>query len=182
MISCITSLSYIKKSIQAIKCNRVYNTAVELYMCAHILHVFLYQLTQTVLCDCNPGMLKTLQVRLRATYYKGLGKRGHIVGRHIVGNNVSLFARALMSHSCIAGGCFNTRKDGVSPHKCPEDAHFAKLWKNAVKNTHSDVFNPLISQLCNANFIEDSFEEQSVIAKSLGWNILKPNAVPTILN
>ena len=85
-----------------------------------------------------------------------------------VRNNVSLFARALMPHSCIAGGCFNSRKDGVSPHKCTEDAHFAKLWKNAVKNTHCDVFNPLISQLCNANFIEDSFEEQSVIAKSLG--------------
>ena len=57
--------------------------------------------------------------------------------------HVSSFA--LMPHSCIAGGCFNTRKDGVSPHKCPEDAHFAKLWKNAVKNTHCDVFNPLIS-------------------------------------
>ena len=48
-------------------------------MCAHILCVFLYQLTQTVLCDRNPGMLKTLQVRLRATYCNGLGKRGHIV-------------------------------------------------------------------------------------------------------
>ena len=88
-----------------------------------------------------------------------------------------------MPHRCIAGGCSNTRKDGVSLHKWPEDAHFAKLWMNAVKNTRSDVFNPLTSRLCSAHFTEDSFEEQSVIAKSLGLkmkNILKPNTVPTV--
>jgi len=58
-----------------------------------------------------------------------------------------------------------------------------KLWTNAVKNTCSDVFNPKTSRLCSAHFTEDSFEEQTVIAKSLGLkmkNILKPNAVPTI--
>ena len=73
-----------------------------------------------------------------------------------------------MPHGCVAGGCSNTHKDGVSLHKMPEDAHFAKLWTNAVKNTHSNVFNPLTSRLCSAHFTEDSFEEQSVIAKSLG--------------
>ena len=61
MISGITSLSYIKKSLQAIKCNRVYYTAVEL--CALILCVFLYQLTQTVLRDRNPGVLNTLLLK-----------------------------------------------------------------------------------------------------------------------
>ena len=52
-----------------------------------------------------------------------------------------------------------------------------------MKNTRSDVFNPTTSQLCSAHFTEDSFEEQPVIAKSLGLkmnNILKPNAVPKI--
>ena len=91
--------------------------------------------------------------------------------------------RIIMPHRCIGGVCWNTRKDGVSLHKWPEDAHFAKLWTNAVKNTRSDVFNPLTSRLCSAHFTEDSFEEQSVIAKSLGLkmkNILKPNAIPTI--
>ncbi len=77
-------------------------------------------------------------------------------------------AHIIMPHRCIADGCSNTRKDGVSLYKWPEDAHFAKLWTNAVKNTHSDVFNPLTSQLYSAHFIEESFEEQSVIAKSLG--------------
>ena len=54
-----------------------------------------------------------------------------------------------------------------------------QLWTDAVKNTHSDV-SLWLAQLCGALFIEESFEEQSVIAKSLGWNILKPNAVPAI--
>ena len=85
----------------------------------------------------------------------------------------------IMPHRCIAGGCWNTRKDGVSLHKWPEDAHFAKLWTNAVKNTRSDIFNPFTSRLCSAHFTEDSFEEQSVIAKSLGLK-MKPNAIPTI--
>ena len=75
-----------------------------------------------------------------------------------------------MPHRWKAGGCSNTHKDGVCLYKWPEDAHFAKLWTSAVKNTHSDVFNPLTSgQLnCSAQFIMDYFEEQSVIAKSLG--------------
>lgn len=95
----------------------------------------------------------------------------------------ALAQRIIMPHRCIAGGCSNIRKDGVSLHKWPEDAHYAKLWTNAVKNTRSDVFNPTTSRLCSAHFTEDSFEEQTVIAKSLGLkmkNILKPNAVPTI--
>ena len=70
-----------------------------------------------------------------------------------------------MPHRCIAGGCSKARKDGESLHKWPEDVHFAKLWTNAVKNTRSDVFNPLTSRLCSAHLTEDSFEEQSVTAK-----------------
>ncbi|KAJ7372942.1 THAP domain containing 10 [Desmophyllum pertusum] len=88
-----------------------------------------------------------------------------------------------MPHRCISGGCSNTRKDGVSLHKWPEDRHFAKLWTNAVKHTRSDFFNPTTSRLCSVHFSADCFEEQSVIAKSLGLkmkNLLKPDAVPSI--
>lgn len=88
-----------------------------------------------------------------------------------------------MPHRCVAGGCSNTRKDGVSLQKWPEDPHFARLWTNAVKNTRSDFFNPTTSHLCSAHFIVDCFKEQSVIAKSLGLEmktILKPTAVPSI--
>ena len=88
-----------------------------------------------------------------------------------------------MLHRWIAGGRYNTRKDRVSLHKWRGDAQVAKLWTNAVKNTRSDVFNPLTSRLCSAHFKDDSYGEQSVIAKYLGLkmkNILKPNAVSTI--
>ena len=68
MISCISSLSYIKKSLQAIKWNRVYYTAVEL--CAHILRVFSIKYTSSrkksyysLLRDRNPGVLNTLLLK-----------------------------------------------------------------------------------------------------------------------
>lgn len=87
-------------------------------------------------------------------------------------NTLSALAqRIIIPHRCIAGGCSNIRKDGVSLHKWPEDAHFAELWTNAVKNTRSDIFNPTTSWLCSSHFTEDSFEEQSVIAKSLGLKL-----------
>ena len=90
-----------------------------------------------------------------------------------------------MPHRCVAGECSNMRKDGVSLHKWPEDLNVAKQWTKAVKNTRSDFFNPATDHICSAHFTADSFEDQSVIAKSLGLkmkNILKPNAVPTIFN
>ena len=107
---CVSSLSYIKKSIQEIlKCYRVYYTAVEL--CAHILCVFI-PAHATVLREQNPSVLNTT-LSLK--------------------NNI-------LPHRCIAGGCSNTHKDEVSLHKWPEGAHFAKIWTNAVKNTRSLMF------------------------------------------
>ena len=89
-----------------------------------------------------------------------------------------------MPHRCVAGGCSNTRKDGVSLHLWPEDPRFARLWTNAVKNTRSDFSNPSSSsRLCSAHFTEDFFEAQSIIAKRFGLEmktIMKADAVPTI--
>ena len=89
-----------------------------------------------------------------------------------------------MPHRCIAGGCSNTRKNGVSLHQWPEDPHFARLWTNPVKNTRSDFYyHTNSSRLCSAHFTEDCFEAQTVIAKSSGLkmkNSLKADAVPTI--
>ena len=91
-----------------------------------------------------------------------------------------------MSQRCVAGGCSNTRSDGVSLHKWPEDPHFASLWTRAVKNTRSDFVNPINSScLCSIHFATDSFEEQSVLAKSMGLKmkaLLKYNAVPSIFD
>ena len=59
-----------------------------------------------------------------------------------------------MPHRCVAGGCSNTRKDGVSLHLWPEDPRFARLWTNAVKNTRSDFSSPSSSsRLCSAHFM-----------------------------
>lgn len=71
-----------------------------------------------------------------------------------------------MPHRCVAGGCSNMRKDGVSLHKWPEDLNVAKQWTKAVKNTRSDFFNPATGHICSAHFTADSFEDQSLIAKS----------------
>lgn len=91
-----------------------------------------------------------------------------------------------MSQRCVAGGCSNTRSDGVSLHKWPEDPHFASLWTIAVKNTRSDFVNPInSSRLCSIHFATDSFEEQSVLAKSMGLKmkaLLKYNAVPSMFD
>ena len=89
-----------------------------------------------------------------------------------------------MPHRCIAGGCSNTRKDGVSLHQWPDDPKFSRLWTNAVKNTRSDFINPTKStRLCSAHFTEDCFEAQTAIAKSMGLKMksfIKADAVPTI--
>ena len=91
-----------------------------------------------------------------------------------------------MSQRCVAGGCSNTRSDGVSLHKWPEDPHFASLWTRAVKNTRSDFVDPINSScLCSIHFATDSFEEQSVLAKSMGLKtkaLLKYNAVPSMFD
>ena len=89
-----------------------------------------------------------------------------------------------MPHRCIAGGCSNTRKDGVSLHQWPDNPKFLRLWTNAVKNTRSDFSNPTKStKLCSAHFTEDCFEAQTAIAKSLGLKmktVIKIDAIPTI--
>ncbi|XP_068757666.1 uncharacterized protein [Montipora capricornis] len=89
-----------------------------------------------------------------------------------------------MPHHCIAGGCSNTRKNGVSLHQWPEDPHFARLWTNAVKNKLSHFYcHTNSSRLCSGYFTEDCLEAQTVIAKSLGLkmkNSIKADAVPTI--
>ena len=90
-----------------------------------------------------------------------------------------------MPHRCVAGGCSNTAKDGVSLHGWPTNAQLARQWKNAVRNTQANFNQTVSSKLCSSHFSDDSFETQSVIAHSLGLKmkkILKPDAVPTIFH
>ena len=90
-----------------------------------------------------------------------------------------------MPHRCVAGGCLNTAKDGVSLHGWPTNVRLTRQWTNAVRNTWANFNQTASSKLCSSHFSDDSFETQSVIAHSLGLKmkkILKPHAVPTIFN
>ncbi|XP_074607993.1 uncharacterized protein LOC141860697 isoform X1 [Acropora palmata] len=90
-----------------------------------------------------------------------------------------------MPHRCVAGGCSNTAKDGVSLHGWPTNAQLARQWTNAVRNTRANFNQTASSKLCSSHFSDDSFETQSVIAHSLGLKmkkLLKPDAVPTIFH
>lgn len=90
-----------------------------------------------------------------------------------------------MPHRCVAGGCSNTAKDGVSLHGWPTNAQLSRQWTSAVRNTRANFNQTPSSKLCSRHFSKDSFETQSVISHSLGLNVkkmLKPGAVPTIFN
>ena len=91
----------------------------------------------------------------------------------------------IMPHRCVAGGCSNTAKDGVSLHGWPSNVQRACEWTNAVRNMWANFNQTASSKLCSSHFSDDSFETQSMIAHSLGLNmkkILKPSAVLTIFN
>ena len=77
--------------------------------------VYLYHLTQTVLRDRNIGVPNALLLK---------GKIFYII----------------ILHRRIADGYSKTRKDDVSLHKWLENAHFAKVLTNALKNSPSDIF------------------------------------------
>ena len=78
-----------------------------------------------------------------------------------------------MPHCCVAGGCSNTAKDGVSLHGWPTNAQLARQWTNAVRNTRANFNQTASSKLFSSHFSDDSFETQSVIAHSLGLKIKK---------
>ena len=91
--------------------------------------------------------------------------------------------KSTMPHRCVAGRCSNTTKDGVSLHSWPSNPQYARVWTRAVRNTRADFSPSPSSKLCSAHFTEDCFEDQTVIARSLGLSMkktLKPEAVPTI--
>ncbi|PIK42271.1 hypothetical protein BSL78_20880 [Apostichopus japonicus] len=65
-----------------------------------------------------------------------------------------------MGKFCIAGGCSNSSKDGVSLHGFPKREPVRKLWVNAVRNTRKDWLQPTAySFLCSAHFDETCFKE-----------------------
>ena len=87
-----------------------------------------------------------------------------------------------MVNSCVAAGCTNKHKDGVSLFKFPKDPVFRKHWTDRVKRTRGSWSGPTEhSVLCSVHFTEDCFEkslEKYGISQRLK---LKKDAIPTIL-
>lgn len=89
-----------------------------------------------------------------------------------------------MDKTCVAAGCNNTNKDGVSLHKFPSDSALRKKWVDQVKR-HRDKWEPTeYSVLCSQHFEQACFMPDTILSQSLGLGkkraCLKPDAVPTL--
>ena len=89
-----------------------------------------------------------------------------------------------MPKRCVAYGCGNTNKDGVSLFTFPRDVSLKKKWTDQVKRTRDKWSGPTqYSFLCSCYFTTDCFEPDSAIAASVGLKKLvrlKADAVPSI--
>lgn len=89
-----------------------------------------------------------------------------------------------MVKTCVAAGCNNTNKDGVSLHKFPKDPVLKKKWIEQVKR-HRDKWEPTeYSVVCSQHFENSCFVPSSALMLSLGVgkkkSSLKLDAIPTI--
>ncbi|CAL9703822.1 unnamed protein product [Knipowitschia caucasica] len=100
-----------------------------------------------------------------------------------------------MGKTCVAYGCSNVNKDGVSLHSFPnpttEKERFDE-WNRQVKRTRLHWTGPPLPYLsaawrscvvCSEHFTLDSFEHINSVAASLGYKTratLKPDAIPTV--
>ena len=85
---------------------------------------------------------------------------------------------------CVAFGCGNTAKDGVSLFSFPKDPVLSKKWTEQGKRTRDEWLGPTkYSFLCSCHFTEDCFQPDVVVAASLGLSKrmkLKSDAIPTV--
>ena len=87
---------------------------------------------------------------------------------------------------CVAAGCSNTYRDGVSLFLFPKDPQMRKKWADQVKRTRNKWDGPTDhSVLCSCHFEEHCFEADMKLAQSFGVEgkkkpRLKPDAVPTL--
>lgn len=86
-----------------------------------------------------------------------------------------------MVNSCVAAGCTNKHKDGVSLFKFPKDPVLRKQWTDRVKRTRGSWSGPTEhSVLCSAHFTEDCIERPREKYGISQRPTLKKDAVPTI--
>ena len=87
--------------------------------------------------------------------------------------------RTSMVKGCVAAGCSNTYREGVSLLLFPKDHARWLQWIKQVQQTRAVI-------LCSDYFIDDCCEPDYAIASSLGLDKLRrrltADAVPTIFN
>ena len=92
---------------------------------------------------------------------------------------------AKMPKRCVAFGCGNTNRDGVSLFGFPKNSEFRQKWADQVKKTRGRWEGPTAySHLCSCHFEQDCFEVTGLLSESFGlgkkFPKLKPDAVPTL--
>ena len=87
-----------------------------------------------------------------------------------------------MPSRCVAAGCSNTTKDGVSLHRFPSDPKYRRIWMTKVKLTRAKWSGPTEhSFLCSAHFEQTCFERGLHSQFGMAYKaMLLPDAIPMI--
>ena len=89
-----------------------------------------------------------------------------------------------MVKRCVAFGCSNTYKDGVSLFLFPKDPMLSKKWAQQVQRGRDKWKPSEHSLLCSIHFAAECFEPRNELAESLGLEKqkarLREGAVPTL--
>ena len=87
-----------------------------------------------------------------------------------------------MTSRCVAAGCSNTTKDGVSLHRFPSDPKYRRIWTIKVKLTRAKWSGPTEhSFLCSAHFEQTCFERSLHSQFGMAYKaMLLSDAIPTI--
>ena len=88
--------------------------------------------------------------------------------------------------TCVAAGCYNTHRDGVSLFQFPKDSALREKWAEQVKRYREDWEPTRHSVLCSEHFDDSCFEMAARLMPSFGLGktkrSLKPGAVPTLFS
>ena len=89
---------------------------------------------------------------------------------------------SIMPPKCVAAGCSNTTKDGVSLHRFPSDSKYRRIWTTKVKLARAKWLGPTEhSFLCSAHFKQTCFERGLHSQFGMAYKaMLLPYAIPTI--
>ena len=113
------------------------------------------------------------------TSLKEPSERSYISDRATVGEENEL----IMVNRCVAGGCSNTARPGVSLYKFPKDPALRRQWEKQVQRTRSKWKATESSFLCSEHFTPDCFDERAKLAAEYGIvrkRPLLPSAIPTV--